>query len=33
MKLILLPGLESAPKPPICIAKGPLYIICGHYKE
>lgn len=32
MKLIFLPGFEAAPKP-ICISKGPLYIICGHYKE
>ncbi len=30
MKLILLPGLET--RRPICISKGPLYIICGHYK-
>jgi hypothetical protein len=33
MKLIFLPGFEATRKPPICIAKGPLYIICGNYKE
>jgi hypothetical protein len=29
MKLISLPGFEMEKKPPLCLAKGPLYIICG----
>ena len=31
MKLIQLPGMESVPKPPPCLSKGPFYIICGKY--
>ena len=34
MKLISLPGFEvTSRKPPICISKGPLYIICGPYGD
>lgn len=31
MKLINLPGFEPTAAP-ICIGKGPQYIICGKYK-
>lgn len=31
MKLIVLPGFENSAAP-LCIGKGPLYIICGKYK-